>query len=57
MIGSLLYLTTSGLDISFSVGLCVRFQSDPSVSHLIIVKRNFHYLLEIIDVGLYYPKN
>lgn len=34
MIGSLLYLTTSILDISFSVGVCARYQAAPKESHL-----------------------
>ena len=29
MIGSLLYLTSSRLDISYSVGLCARYQANP----------------------------
>ena len=33
-IGSLLYLTTSRLDIMFSVCLCARFQSNPKESHI-----------------------
>src|SRR4051812_31267073 len=36
MIGSLLYLTASRLDIVFSVGLCARFQTDPKESHLTV---------------------
>ena len=44
MIGSLLYLTASRPDISFSVGVCARFQSNPKESHLIDVKRIFMYL-------------
>ncbi|KAK0593785.1 hypothetical protein LWI29_021976 [Acer saccharum] len=34
MIGSLLYLTASRPDISFSVGVCARYQADPKESHL-----------------------
>lgn len=56
MIGSLLYLTTSRLDIQFSVGLCVRFQANPKESHLIAVKRIFRYKFEIVNVGLWYPR-
>ncbi|GJT39928.1 retrovirus-related pol polyprotein from transposon TNT 1-94 [Tanacetum coccineum] len=39
MIGSLLYLTASRLDIMFSVCLCARFQEAPKTSHLEAVKR------------------
>ncbi|CAL2227893.1 unnamed protein product [Prunus armeniaca] len=39
MIGSLLYLTASRPDISYSAGVCARFQSDPRESHLFVVKR------------------
>ena len=34
MIGSLLYLTTSRSDISYSVGVCVRYQANPKESHM-----------------------
>jgi len=37
MIRSLLYLIASRPDIVFSVGLCARFQSKPSESHLMAV--------------------
>ena len=38
MIGSLLYLCASRLDIQFSVGLCARLQSYSKESHLMTVK-------------------
>ena len=44
MIGYLLYLTASRLDIVFSVGVCSRFQSNPKVSHLNVVKRIIKYV-------------
>ncbi|GJT70574.1 hypothetical protein Tco_1029860 [Tanacetum coccineum] len=44
MIGSLMYLTASRLDIQFSTCLCARYQANPKESHLIAVKRIFIYL-------------
>ena len=44
MIGSLLYLTASRLDVLFSVCMCARFQSDPRESHYLATKRIFKYL-------------
>ncbi|GKE37829.1 hypothetical protein Tco_1461234, partial [Tanacetum coccineum] len=41
IIGSLLYLTASRLDIMFSVRLYARFQEDPKTSHLEAVKRDY----------------
>ncbi|XP_075111596.1 secreted RxLR effector protein 161-like [Nicotiana tabacum] len=55
IIGSLLYLTTSRLDIIFSVGLCVRFQSSPKESHLKAAKRILWYLKGTQDLVIYYP--
>jgi len=55
MIGSLLYLTTSRLDIVFSVSLCARFQSKPKESHLKAVKRIFGHLKNTPDLALWYP--
>ena len=53
MIGCLLYLTTSRPDVSFSVGVCSRFQSNPKVSHLNAVKRIIKYVGGTCDYGLW----
>ncbi|KAK6149332.1 hypothetical protein DH2020_016857 [Rehmannia glutinosa] len=57
MIGSLLYLTASRLDILHAVCLCARFLSNPKESHMSAVKRIFRYLKGTIQYGLFYPKN
>ena len=44
MIDSLLYLTKTRPDIMFSVGLYARFQSNPKLSHLKVIKRILRYL-------------
>ena len=56
MIGCLLYLTASKPDITFSVGVCSRFQSNPKVSHLNAVKRIIKYVCGTCDYGLFYSK-
>ena len=56
MIGSLLYLTASRLDIMYSVCLCARFQSCPKESHLSVVKRILRYLKGTMNIGLWYLK-
>ena len=55
MIGSLLYLTASRVDIAFSVGLCAMFQENLKQTHLTIVKRILRYLKREDDLGLFYP--
>jgi hypothetical protein len=54
MIGSLLYLTVTRLDIQFSVCLCARFQASPRTSHWQAVKRIFRYLRYTPELGLWY---
>ena len=44
MIGSLLYVTVSRLDVMFSVCICARFQASPRESHLKATKRILRYL-------------
>ena len=44
MIGSLLYVTASRLDVMFSVCMCARFQASPRKSHLKAIKRILRYL-------------
>ncbi|XP_050289681.1 secreted RxLR effector protein 161-like [Quercus robur] len=56
MIGCLLYLTASRPDIAFSVGVCSRFQSNPKVSRLNVVKRIIKYVSGTCDYGLFYRK-
>ncbi|WVZ53867.1 hypothetical protein U9M48_004755 [Paspalum notatum var. saurae] len=43
MIGSLLYLTATRLDIQFAVCLCARYQASPRTSHRQAVKRIFRF--------------
>ncbi|GJX71306.1 putative ribonuclease H-like domain-containing protein [Tanacetum coccineum] len=57
MIGSLMYLTSSRPDIMFSVCACSRFQVQPKVFHLNVVKRIFRYLKGQSKLGLWYPKD
>ncbi|GJT97520.1 retrovirus-related pol polyprotein from transposon TNT 1-94 [Tanacetum coccineum] len=56
MIGSLLYLMASRLDIMFSVCLCARFQEAPKTSHLEAVKRIFRYIKGTTQLELWYLK-
>jgi hypothetical protein len=56
MIGSLLYLCASRLDIMLSVCMCARFQSDPNECHLMTVKRIIRYLVYMPCFGIWYPK-
>ncbi|GJY36024.1 ribonuclease H-like domain-containing protein, partial [Tanacetum coccineum] len=57
MIGSLMYLTSSRPDIMFAVCACARYQINPKVSHLHVVKRIFRYLKGQPKLGLWYPKD
>ena len=57
MIGSLFYFTTSRLDISYSVGVCARYQANPKESHMIALKRIIKYVKTIVDLGVWYSKD
>ncbi|GJT12009.1 putative ribonuclease H-like domain-containing protein [Tanacetum coccineum] len=57
MIGSLMYLTSSRLDIMFAVCACARYQVNPKILHLHAVKRIFRYLKGQLKLGLSYPKD
>nr|GEV07071.1 putative ribonuclease H-like domain-containing protein [Tanacetum cinerariifolium] len=57
MIGSLMYLTSLRPDIMFAVCACARYQVNPNVSHLYVVKRIFSYLKGQPKLGLWYPKD
>ena len=57
MIGSLLYLTASHLDISYNIGFCTRYQAYPKESHIAAVKRIIHYVNGTLDFGLWYSRD
>nr|GEU51284.1 hypothetical protein [Tanacetum cinerariifolium] len=57
MIGSLMYLTSSRLDIMFAVCVCARYQVNLKVSHLSVVKRIFRYLKGQLKLIFWYPKD
>ena len=52
IIGSLLYLTASRLDIAFSVGVRARYQPPSKESHLTMVKRIIRYVNGTPNYGL-----
>jgi hypothetical protein len=56
MIGSLLYLCASRLDIMLLVCMCARFQGNPKEAHLSAMKRIMRYLVYTPKFGLWYPK-
>ncbi|GKC02353.1 retrovirus-related pol polyprotein from transposon TNT 1-94, partial [Tanacetum coccineum] len=56
-IGSLMYLTSSRLDIVQAVCYCARYQARPTEKHLNEVKRIFRYLRGTINMGLWYLKD
>ena len=55
MIGSLLYLIAICPNISFSVGVCARYQTNPKKSHLMSIRRIIRYINGTFDYGLWYP--
>ena len=52
MIGSLLYLTASRPNISYSVGVCARYQANPKEFHMI--ERIIKYVKTTVDFGVWY---
>ena len=57
MIGSLLYLTASRPDISYSVGVCARYQANPKESHMTTLKRIIKYVKITAEFGVWYNKD
>ena len=57
MIGSLLYLIASRPDISYSVGVCARYQANPKESHMTALKRIIKYVKTTANFGVWYSKD
>ncbi|GKC98548.1 hypothetical protein Tco_1168823 [Tanacetum coccineum] len=57
MVGALMYLTASRLDIVHATCYCARYQAKPTEKHLRDVKWMFRYLNNTINMGLWYLKD
>ena len=57
MIDSLLYLTASRHDISYSVGVCARYQANPKESRMIALKRIIKYVKTTAEFSVWYSKD
>ena len=56
-IGSLLYLTASRPDSSYSVGVCARYQASPKKFHMTVLKRIIKYVKTTAEFGVWYSKD
>jgi hypothetical protein len=54
MIGSLMYLMVTRLDIQLAMFMCARFQASPRSSHQMIVQRIFRYLKHTLEFEIWY---
>ena len=52
MIGSLLYLIASRPNLSYNVGVCARYQTNPKESHMIALKRIIKYVKATANFGV-----
>lgn len=57
MNGSLLCLTTSHSNTSYSVGVCARYQANPKETHINANKRIICYFNGTVDCGIWYSKD
>ncbi|GKB78395.1 putative ribonuclease H-like domain-containing protein, partial [Tanacetum coccineum] len=57
MMGALMYLMLSKLDIVHATCVCARYQAQPTEKHLKEVKRIFRYLQGTVNAGLWYTKD
>ncbi|GLT34760.1 hypothetical protein SLA2020_092590 [Shorea laevis] len=54
MVGSLMYLTATRLDVMHAVSLISRYMESPKEMHLLAAKRILKYLKGIVEYGLFY---
>lgn len=54
MISSLMYLTSSRLEIAYNVGVRARYQSKPKESHITAVKRIMKYVSGTTEYGIWH---
>lgn len=56
LVGSLIYLTLTRLDISYAVGVISRYMQNPKKSHLQVVRRILRYVNNTVCYGILYKK-
>ena len=56
MVGCLMYLTATRLDLMFVVSLISRYMAKPTEFHLMVAKRILQYLNKTIRLGVFYKK-
>lgn len=56
IVGSLMYLTATRPDITYSVSLISRYMENPTELHLLAAKRILRYLQGTRNIGMYYKK-
>lgn len=54
IVGSLMYLTATRLDLMFAVSLISRYMEKPTVQHLTVAKRILRYLKGTLELGILY---
>ena len=57
MIGSILYIIASRPDISYSVGVCAKYQANSKEPHMIALKRIIKYVKNTADFDVWYSKD
>jgi hypothetical protein len=57
LLGSLIYLTATRPDLSFTVSFISRFMAVPKVKHWTAAKRVFKYVKGTLDFGILYSRN
>ncbi|XP_050125167.1 secreted RxLR effector protein 161-like [Malus sylvestris] len=56
MVGSLMYLTATRLDLMFTISLISRYMEHPTESHLFEAKRILRYVKGTVGFGVFYKK-
>lgn len=56
MVGSLMYLTVTRLDLMYVVCLASRFMANPTKLHSQIVKRVLRYVKGTMNLGIFYKR-
>ncbi|CAL9016687.1 unnamed protein product [Prunus brigantina] len=56
LVGSLMYLTATRPDLTYSVCLISRYMADPTEEHLLAAKRLLRYLMGTLELGVFYAR-